>query len=771
MKRIFHLTPRSQKGAIALLLLLPLGLGQAFAITDALKIKIAGNGYSDETIIRFVAGATEGFDASYDAWKLFSTNIAVPNIFSKDNAGDELTINAMPEFTASLYKDVFLKIGTAATYSITSSEDGAFAPGVCIMMKDLVTGIVYDMRTSNTYFIALPVIAKTDPARFRVFFSYPADVQTSRASCNNCDDGTATIKKAGESNWLYSVVNSSGNTIASGIASGATQLINALAVGNYTATISSDYTCAETKTFSISGPLTYYSRASGNWSDVNTWSIIGCGGTAASSVPGSANNIVVCPGNSVTMDVPSSCIDISIGGTLSAASSFSVTGNWTNSGTFSAGTQTVYFTGTRMQTISGSSGTALNNLTINNSTPVEALRLNSPITINGILALKDGHITTTASNILTCGSSASISLLCTPQDSSFVKGPMSHVVNVSSGVTKVFPVGEGISYRRFDLTLDQKTAATTTYTAQLENSSAAALGYSLPMTISNVSYIRYHIVTQSPASTKLDMAQARIYFSCAGIDDQVEALPLISVAKDNGLSAWIDLNDTPNGFFCGGTSNWGSALSGTFTSFTGTKFTLTNTGSPDPMPVSLIQFLGEKSGNDVNLFWSTASESNNDFFTIERSERQNENDGWMEIGIVNGAGNSSAELNYQFTDSPETFNLKNPTLYYRLKQTDFNGISRYSNVVAVKMENTSSFSVFPNPSDGKFSVNIIGEKEEEILLRIFDLSAREIYSEAFTLKSQNEIHPIELPSMLSKGVYVVSVTGKSSSQLKKIVLQ
>src|SRR3989337_1631308 len=99
--------------ALALLLTAELISTDAMAITDALKIRIARGSYSDETIIRFVAGATNGFDGSYDAWKLFSANAAVPNIFSKDNVGDELTINAMPEFISSIIQDVFLKIGTA----------------------------------------------------------------------------------------------------------------------------------------------------------------------------------------------------------------------------------------------------------------------------------------------------------------------------------------------------------------------------------------------------------------------------------------------------------------------------------------------------------------------------------------------------------------------------------------------------------------------------------------------------------------------------------
>ena len=738
--------------------------GNSYAITDALRIRIAKGTYSDETIIRFVAGATNGFDGSYDAWKLFSSNAAIPNIFSKDNIGDMLSINAMPSFTASLYTDVFLRIGTADTYSITPSEAGAFAQGVCIMMKDLVTGQFYDMRTSNTYLIPLPVIAKTDPARFRVFFSYPASVQTTSASCTNCTDGSATFTKAGESSWQYLVVNSSGSVAASGTSSSASYVISNLAAGAYTAAISSDYACTSTMPFTINGPVTYYSRASGNWSDVNTWSITGCGESVASSVPGGANNVVICSGNTVTMDVSSSCLDLTINeGTLSAASSFTVTGNWANNGTFSAGTQTVTFKGTRMQNISGSSVTTFNNITLNNSTPAEALRLNVPITVNGILGLKDGHITTTASTMITCNSSASISLLATLQDSSFVKGPMRHTVNVSSGVTKVFPVGKDNCYRRIDLTVDQKLATSTTYAAEMIDIPAVALGYSLPPSVSNVSYIRYHEITQSPSTTKLDMAQVRIYFGCAGIDDMVQSLSPISVVKDNGESAWVDLSDTPFGFTCNGTSYWGNALSGVFTSFTGTKFSLTGTGNPDLLSVELMNFTAKQVEENAEVSWTTASESNSNYFVVEKSK---DGDIFDALEKVSAAGNSSATRNYSMVDYEPFFGYS----YYRLKETDYDGSEQYSKVVSVYVENKNPLTVYPNPASGYCNVTISGNKGKESSIVISDMAGRDVFSHLFTLETDNETKLVQLGNEYTQGIYTMTVSIKQGVYKKKIVI-
>ena len=148
-------------------------LPRAYAMTDALKIKIAGGVYSDETIIRFVAGASSGFDGNFDAWKLLSSTPAVPNIFTKDSSGGLLTINALPPFTASRAEKLFLRINVASTYSFTPLEMGAFGAGVSITMIDMVTGRIYDLRASNTFTVDLPVISQSDPARFLVLFSYP----------------------------------------------------------------------------------------------------------------------------------------------------------------------------------------------------------------------------------------------------------------------------------------------------------------------------------------------------------------------------------------------------------------------------------------------------------------------------------------------------------------------------------------------------------------------------------------------------------------------
>ncbi len=96
-----------------------------------------------------------------------------------------------------------------------------------------------------------------------------------------------------------------------------------------------------------------------------------------------------------------------------------------------------------------------------------------------------------------------------------------------------------------------------------------------------------------------------------------------------------------------------------------------------PLPIELVSFTGEKQKDGTNLlFWTTATETNNDYFVMTRST-----DGlnWENIGIVQGAGNSVSSIDYQLRDNnpPNTIN------YYRLVQVDYNGQSLPSGIVSI----------------------------------------------------------------------------------------
>jgi hypothetical protein len=121
-----------------------------------------------------------------------------------------------------------------------------------------------------------------------------------------------------------------------------------------------------------------------------------------------------------------------------------------------------------------------------------------------------------------------------------------------------------------------------------------------------------------------------------------------------------------------------------------------------PLPVRFSSFTAGRSGNTVNLKWSTASEDNNKGFQVQR----NSGKGWENVRFIDtkaDGGNSSANLNYEFNDN----NAERVVTQYRLMQVDNDGRSKLSEIRIVRGETQESrVMVFPNPSkDG--NVNIL----------------------------------------------------------------
>ena len=97
---------------------------------------------------------------------------------------------------------------------------------------------------------------------------------------------------------------------------------------------------------------------------------------------------------------------------------------------------------------------------------------------------------------------------------------------------------------------------------------------------------------------------------------------------------------------------------------------------PVNLPIELIYFRGINEGDANKLIWSTASENNNDYFTIEKTVDGKD---FQIVSNIDGAGNSSNIINYQYVD--RTF--EHIINYYRLKQTDFDGKYDYSDIISI----------------------------------------------------------------------------------------
>jgi hypothetical protein len=180
------------------------------------------------------------------------------------------------------------------------------------------------------------------------------------------------------------------------------------------------------------------------------------------------------------------------------------------------------------------------------------------------------------------------------------------------------------------------------------------------------------------------------------------------------------------------------------------------------LPVELLFFTALPDAHGVLLSWATASEINNDYFVVEKSQN-----GILfhEFGSVDGAGNSTGELNYSLRDE----NPYDGMNYYRLRQVDFDGSSRYSDVVAVEFASAHDvLSVFPNPSFDMIQCNFNSSMDGEITLQVRDVTGKEMLTKKFLVSRGFNSVPLEI-NFLAYGVYYLQLfnaADKNSPALK-----
>jgi hypothetical protein len=187
-------------------------------------------------------------------------------------------------------------------------------------------------------------------------------------------------------------------------------------------------------------------------------------------------------------------------------------------------------------------------------------------------------------------------------------------------------------------------------------------------------------------------------------------------------------------------------------------FTLGSTTINNPLPVSLLSFDAVAEGDFVNLTWTTVSETNNDFFTIERS---NDAQNFTSFKKVRGAGNSNQTLHYRAVDSLPFAGVS----YYRLKQTDFNGASKYSDIKTVTVNKISSINIFPNPANDNLfieGINIQNPNTSFVVIR--NVLGEIVYQSSII----NPASPI-LISQLSSGIYFIEIDNSGETFRMKFI--
>ncbi|WP_420577393.1 T9SS type A sorting domain-containing protein [Ekhidna sp.] len=171
------------------------------------------------------------------------------------------------------------------------------------------------------------------------------------------------------------------------------------------------------------------------------------------------------------------------------------------------------------------------------------------------------------------------------------------------------------------------------------------------------------------------------------------------------------------------------------------------------LPVSLIDFTGNTEGNSVRLNWSTATETNNDYFFIERSS-----DGmnFSELARVAGAGNSDKVINYTLKDTHPLSGIS----YYRLSQFDYDGQFERLGTIRISTQHSDvhSILVYPNPSSDRLHL-IMNDGSAPDHVELYDLSGAQYQAPLF---KNDGITQLDIEG-LKAGVYLLKIHSGNSS--------
>jgi hypothetical protein len=196
-----------------------------------------------------------------------------------------------------------------------------------------------------------------------------------------------------------------------------------------------------------------------------------------------------------------------------------------------------------------------------------------------------------------------------------------------------------------------------------------------------------------------------------------------------------------------------------------TPFTDNYGSSTCVLPIVLTRFAANEGENgNVDVNWTTATETDNSYFTIARST---DGQSFTDIGKVKGSGSSNYMVNYGFIDTTAK-ELAQNVLYYRLSQTDINGNTNDFNIVEVNLSKNFSVSVYPNPSSGDFNLDYTVQQGSFMRVDMLDVTGNNISSKLYFGSGSMEHQKVQTPQA---GMYILNITINGQVIHKKIVKQ
>jgi len=501
--------------------------------------------------------------------------------------------------------------------------------------------------------------------------------------------------------------------------------------------VQSGSTCTLTGNFNFNGYGSWqgiFTVNSGGTLNCGTYSVIGYSLTTSAN----NNSFVLNSGGNIITAHPAGIASSSTTGAIQTLNtSFSSTANYTYDGT--AAQITGIFT-------TAPAGLIVNNLTINNAAGVT---LSSAASVNGVLSLTNGLLTTTTTNLITVNNGATVT---GASNASFVNGPIKKIGNQAF----TFPVGApGTGY--IPIAISAPASTTAAFQAQYVRSGAMALGPVTATGLNHVSGCDYWILNQVSGSSTINVTG---YWNtnspCGG--PYVNSLPTLALAHFNGTS-W---NTWGNNGGVTGTANSGTVTWNSVSTFS--PFSLASTDIFNPLPLLLTDLKAQPLPNGtVGLSWKTMDESNVNHITIQHSP---DGTNWQDAGSVLAQGSFSLENSYSFTDLTP-FPVAD---HYRLQVVDNDGNLSYSGTLVVNLAAAgSAVLLFPNPATDQVTIRYSGISGVTTL-QLLNIEGKVLLQKKLGSSAAGSV---SLPvSMYPPGNYLVQVlTEGRVTHTEKLVIQ
>lgn len=467
--------------------------------------------------------------------------------------------------------------------------------------------------------------------------------------------------------------------------------------------------------------------------------------------------------------------------------SMNIAGNWTNNGTFTHGNNLVTLDGIN-QTIGGTVATTFYNLTTNNTSTT----LNINTTVKNVLALTKGAIDLNQKTLI-------------------IDNPSPTAISRTNGYILSDNIDQDFNSK---LQWNIGTSATGEYIYPFGKNAFTYIPFKLNVTtpgVGNVSVSTYP--TGGTNGTEIFNNRPHIITNLIGSDNFLENIYramhmvrrfwYINKSESNGTADltfyWSKTSEDPISLF--NTINfqrysetihhWDLPQLGQIFNIDLSLLTehvivpnVTNfspwsgSSADNPLPITLLYFNGDCKDSIVELNWATASEINNDYFTIEYTNSLNDEDVmWTPIGIVNGAGNSNTMQTYQFIDKPILRDINAEIIYYRLKQTDYNGNYEYFSSIYVDCRidnyiNTEIINAYCEQKNNCNVVTVLFKMPGEInyTIKLYNVFGQLLATTKGISNEGENITQLYINEPLKESVYIVILHDNFQLKTKKVLL-